>query len=194
MRLYLPYGEKKRKANLTLNMITKRTRRHHKSPHGPAVPRAGRDGRVRVPGVVGVRGQLDLPGHVAPVVSHLHLGFQLQLQLHVVLLQGPGVRTLLGAAHEDAVRVGGVHRNLVALLSVQQEALQRHRVLLGQEERGLRHVLARRVHLPRALQVKQDAGPARVVDVPVVLQQLVTEQTVVSQTDGLKKKIVESIK
>lgn len=175
-------------------MITKRNGRRLKSPHGPAVPRAGWDGRVRVPGVVGVRGQLDLPGHVAPVVSHLHLGFQ--LQLHVVLLHGPGVGALLGAAHEDAVRVGGVHRNLVALLPVQQEALQRHRVLLGQEERGLRHVLAHRVHLPRALQVEQDSGPARVVDVPVVLQQLVIEQTVVSQTDGLKKneKKVESNK
>lgn len=157
-----------------------------KSPHGAAAAGAGRDGRVHVPGVVGVRSQLDLPGHVAPIVPDLHLGFH--LQLHVVLRHGPRVGALLGAAHEDAVRVGGIHRHLVALLPVQKQALQRHRVLLGQEERRLRHVLARREHLPGALQVEQDAGAGGVVDVPVVLQELVVEQAVVPQADGLRNR------
>lgn len=83
------------------------------------------------------------------------------------------------------MRVGGIH-HLVPLLPVQQQALQRHRVLLGQEERGLRQVLAHRVHLPGALQVEQDAGAAGVVDVPVVLQELVVEEAVVSEADGLR--------
>lgn len=69
---------------------------------------------------------------------------------------------------------------------MQQEALQRHRVLLGQEEGGLREVMARREHLPGALQVEQDAGPAGEVHVPVVLQKSVVEQTVIPEADGLK--------
>lgn len=68
---------------------------------------------------------------------------------------------------------------------MQQEALQRHRVLLGQEEGGLREVLARREHLPGALQVEQDAGPDGVVHVPVVLQESVVEQAVVPQAGRL---------
>lgn len=139
---------------------------------------------MHVPGVVGGRSQRRLPGHVAPIVSSLHL--HLHLQVCVVLRHGPGVRALLGLTHEDVVRVGGIH-HLVPLLPVQQEALQRHRVLLGHEEGGLRHVLARCEHLPGALQVEQDAGPAGVVHVPVVLQKSVVEQTVIPEADGLRE-------
>lgn len=141
---------------------------------------------MHVPGVVGGRSQRRLPGHVAPVVPGLHLHLHLQLQLGVVLRHGPRVRALLGLPKVDVVRVGGVH-HLVPLLPVQQEALQRHRVLLGQEEGGLRQVLARGEHLPGALQVEQDAGPAGVVHVPVVFQKPVVEQAVVPEADGLKE-------
>lgn len=135
---------------------------------------------MHIPGVVGGRSQRRLPGHVAPFVPGL------RLQVGVVLRHGPGVGALLGLTQVDVVRVGRVH-HLVPLLPVQQEALQRHRVPLGHEEGGLREVLARRVHLPGALQVEQDAGPGGVVHVPVVLQELVVEQTVVPEADGLRE-------
>lgn len=156
------------------------------SAHGAGAPGAGRVGRVHVPGVVGGRVQWRLPGHVAPIVSsfHLHLDLHLHLQVGVVLRHGPGVRALL-VPDVHVMRVRGIH-HLVPLLPVQQEPLEWHRVLLGQEERRLRDVLARWVHLPGALQVEQDAGPAGVVHVPVVLQQLLGEQTLVPEADGLR--------
>lgn len=132
---------------------------------------------MHVPGVVARRRQRRLPGRVAPVVPDLYLHFH--LQVGVVLRHGPRVWPLLGLAYVDVVRVGGVY-HLVPLLHVQQEALQRHRVLLGQEEGGLRQVLARGEHLPGAFQVEQDAGTGGVVHVPVVLQKSVVEQAVVS--------------
>lgn len=69
---------------------------------------------------------------------------------------------------------------------MQKESLQRHRVLSGQEEGGLRNVLAHHEHLTGALEVEENAGPAGVVDVPVVLQKTVVEQTVVPDAGGLK--------
>lgn len=69
---------------------------------------------------------------------------------------------------------------------MQEESLQRHRVLSGQEERGLRNVLAHREHLAGALKVEENASPAGVVDVPVVLQKTMVEQAVVPDAGGLK--------
>lgn len=157
-----------------------------KSPHGPGAPGAGQVGWVHVPGVVAGRSQWSLPGHVAPIVSNLYLDLHLHLQFSVVLLHGPRVRALLCLSHVDIVRIGWIH-HLVPLLSVQQEALQRNRVLLGHEEGSLRQVLARWEHLPGAFQVEQDAGPAGVVHVPVVFQKSVVEQAIVPEADGLEE-------
>lgn len=153
------------------------------SAHGSSALGAPRVGGEHVPGVVVRRSLQPLPWHVASVVPDLNLC--LHLQVGVVLLQGPGVRALLRPAHVDAVRVGRIY-HLVPLVPVQQESLQRHRVLPGQEEGGLRDVLARHEHLAGALQVEENAGPAGVVHVPVVLQKTVVEQAVVPDAGGLK--------
>jgi len=141
---------------------------------------------VHVPRVVvGRRRHGRLPGHAA-AVSRLHV------QVRVVLRHGAGVGAavlgLTAPVDVHAVRVGGVDLlrwwaagPLVAL----QEALQRHRVALGQEERGARQVVARDERLPRALQVEQDAGAVRRVHVPVVLQEPVVEEAAVPVADGL---------
>lgn len=76
---------------------------------------------------------------------------------------------------------------------MQKEALQRHRVLSGQEEGGLRNVLAHREHLAGALKVEENAGPAGVVDVPVVFQKTMVEQAVVPDAGGLHKRIIMSV-
>lgn len=153
------------------------------SAHGPAAPGAPWVGGEHIPGVVIGRSLQPLPGHVAPVVPDLHLC--LHLQVGVVLLHGPGVGAFFGAAHVDALRVGRIH-HLVSLVPVKKEALQRHRVLPGQEEGGLRNVLAHREYLAGALQVEENAGLTGVVHVPVVLQETVVEQAVVPDAGGLK--------
>lgn len=153
------------------------------SAHRAAAAGAPGVGGEHAPGVVIGRSLQPLPGRVASVVPDLNLC--LHLQVGVVLLQGPGVRALLGATHGDAVRVRGVH-HLVPLVPVQKESLQRHRVRPGQEEGGLRDVLAHHEHLAGALKVEENAGPAGVVDVPVVLQKTVVEQAVVPDAGGLK--------
>lgn len=160
------------------------------SAHGPDALGAPWVGGEHIPGVVIGRSLQPLPGHVAPVVSDLHLC--LHLQVGVVLLHGPGVRALFGRAQEDAVRVGRIHQ-LGFLVSVQKEALQRHRVLPGQEEGGLRHVLAHREHLAGALQVEENASPAGVVHVPVVLQEAVVEQAVVSDAGRLQTQEIMTV-
>lgn len=159
------------------------------SAHGPDALGAPRVGGEHIPGVVIGRSLQPLPGHVAPVVSDLHLC--LHLQVGVVLLHGPGVRALFGRAQEDAVRVGRIHQ-LVSLVPV-QEAIQRHRVLPGQEEGGLRHVLAHREHLAGALQVEENASPAGVVHVPVVLQEAVVEQAVVPDAGRLQTQEIMTV-
>lgn len=140
---------------------------------------------MRVPGVVGGRSPLRLPGYVASVVAGLRLRLHVHIQVGVVLRPRPGVEAVLRLPQVDVVGVGGVH-DPVSPPPGQQEALQRHRVLLGQEEGGLRQVLTRREHLPGALQVEEDPGPDGVEHVPVVLQEPVVEQTVVSDADGLE--------
>lgn len=154
------------------------------SAYGPGAPGAARVGpREDVPGVVGGWTQQRLPGRVAPVVPGLHIDFP----VGVVLMHGLRVRALLCLALVEVVRVGGIN-HLVPLLPVQQEALQRHRVLLRQKEGGLRQVLTRWEHLSGALQVEQDTCPGGVVHITVVLQEPVVEQTVVSEAGGLRKR------
>lgn len=160
------------------------------SAHGPAAPGAPLVGGEHTPGVVVGPSLQPLPGHVAAVVPDLHLC--LHLQVGVVLLHGPGVRALLGRTRQDAVGVGGIH-HLVPLVPV-EEALQRHRVLPGEEEGGLGDVLAHHEHLAGALQVEEDARPAGVVHVPVVLQKAVVEQAVVPDAGGLKTQEIKKKK
>ena len=155
----------------------------------PGEPGAPGAQRVHAPRVIVWRGPRErLPRGVTadpPALSRF------RVPVRVVLRYGARVGALLGLrAREHAVRVRGVHRVHLRLrapdpLVAVREALERHRVPLGQEERAGRHVAPRGEGLPRALQVQQDPAAPRVVHVLVSLQQPVGEEAAVPVADGL---------
>lgn len=147
------------------------------SPHCSRNSRACGVRGVHVPRVVSGRCQRCLPGDVT--LSGLIL------RVTVILRHGLGVGAFLGLSKVHVVRVGGIHEP-IPLFPV-QETFQRHGILLGEEEGGLREVLAHSVHLPGALQVEQYTCSGGVVNVTVVLEQLVVEQAVISEADGLQR-------
>lgn len=118
---------------------------------------------MHVPRVVGGRLR-GLPGDVASLGEFSLL---VHLQGVIQLRHSPGVLILLRLT-QHVVRIRRVNHP-VSLLPV-QEALQRHGVLLRQEEGGLQYILTHSVHLLYPFQVEQNTSSVRVVHVAVVFQ------------------------